>query len=96
MATADRPWPPPPSPLALSRQTLFKLAESHFAEFKAGPHFETLLKSTGPKMITVSREKGADTKHVLDRTVIVGRSRDNDNADNYIHLESDHKVSRGG
>ena len=56
--------------------------------------FDTLLKSTGPKMVTVSREKAADYSCKLDGCVVVGRSRDSDTGDDYIHLPDDHKVSR--
>lgn len=70
------------------------LCQSHFEDFKQSQHFATLVQSVGPKMITVSRAKGSESKHLLDKTVIVGRSRENENADNYIHLEDDHKVSR--
>ena len=58
------------------------------------PMFDTLLKSTGPKMVTVSREKAADYSCKLDGCVVVGRSRDSDTGDDYIHLPDDHKVSR--
>jgi len=68
--------------------------EKHLPSFKEGATYQTLLKSIGPKMITVSRDKQSDRSYKLDGCVIVGRSHDNDMGDGYIRLEDDKKVSR--
>jgi len=65
-----------------------------FNEFTKSPIYDTLLKSCGPKMLTVSREKTSDQVHKLDGCVVVGRSRESDAGDDYVHLPDDHKVSR--
>ena len=70
------------------------LCEAKFNDFKQSPIFETLLKSCGPKMLTVSREKSSDVSHKLDGCVVVGRSRENESGDGYVQLPDDHKVSR--
>ena len=70
------------------------LCEAKFNDFKQSPIFETLLKSCGPKMVTVSREKKSDETHPLGGCVVIGRSRESDAGDDYIHLPEDHKVSR--
>ena len=73
---------------------LSKLYESHFDGFLTSEIFKQLKSSTGPKMVTVSREKTPDVKYKLDGTVMVGRSRENESGDGYIQLSEDHKVSR--
>jgi len=75
-------------------EILCKVYESHMAAFQASEVFGTLVEASGPKKIVVSREKTNDAAFKIDGTVFVGRSRDNDSGDGYIHLEEDHKVSR--
>lgn len=70
------------------------LCEAQYGKFKMSPMFETLVKSCGPKMITVSREGKGDKSYKLDGTVMIGRSRENDHGDDYVQLPDDHKVSR--
>ena len=70
------------------------LCEAQYGKFKISPMFETLVKSCGPKMITVSREGKGDKSYKLDGTVMIGRSRENDHGDDYVQLPDDHKVSR--
>ena len=73
---------------------LTSLYESQVADFKRSPIFQQMVATTGPKMLTVSREKGADFNIKLDGDVYVGRSRENESGSGYVHLEDDHKVSR--
>ena len=71
---------------------LVTLYQSKFDDFAKSDVFQQLRACTGPKMVTVSRERGPDRKFKLHGTVYVGRSRDNDSGDGYIQLEDDHKV----
>ena len=73
---------------------LLQACDDKFTGFKDSPMFDTMLKSCGPKMVTIVREKGGTKHYKLDGTIVVGRSRENDTGDGYIHLEDDHKVSR--
>jgi hypothetical protein len=69
--------------------------EAVFDKFLHGDEYQTLKSSCGPKMMVVTKDKEAgSTNHKLDGTVIIGRSRENEDADEYIRLEGDKKVSR--
>lgn len=73
---------------------LVQFYQKHYDDFYKSPMFTQLQACTGPKMVTVSKEKGADAKYKLHGSVYVGRSRENDAGEGYIQLEDDHKVSR--
>jgi hypothetical protein len=75
-------------------QILSDMCDAQYEPFKQSEQYSTLLKSCGPKMVTISRDRSADKSYALDGTVIVGRSRENESGDDYIHLADDHKVSR--
>ena len=75
---------------------LTTLYTDHFTGFLSSEIFAQLKACAGPKKITVSREKAPDKVYGIENTIYVGRSRENESGDGYIHLEDDHKVTERG